>query len=88
MAIWTLLAGPLIKFDLVLTGKHWELNQDGGVGKEVTGPPEWRIDCSERALWVDVDAAIHYVTQLRDKTIDPAIKKNADQTLAKLLKLR
>jgi hypothetical protein len=83
-----ILRGPVLTFHLVLTNKHWELNQDGARGKEMTGPAQWLIDCPENAEWISVDAAIHYVTDTRDKATDPSVKKNADETLAKLMKLR
>lgn len=82
-----LLRGPLLTFHLVLTSKHWELNQDGARGKELTGSPQWLIDCPENASWITVDTAIRYVTETRTKTTDPSIKKNADETLTKLTKL-
>lgn len=69
---------------LVLTDKHWEFESDGNTEKEVGGPPAWRIENPEPLLWVTVDTAVRYVTQIRDKTTDPVIKKNADQTLTKL----
>jgi hypothetical protein len=34
-----------------------------------------------------VNAAIRYVLEMRNKTNDPIIKKNADETLAILLKM-
>lgn len=73
-------------YNLLLTDKHWELGSDG-TPKEMTGPPEWRIEDTASTLWLSIDAAIHYVTDVRDKTTDPSIKKNADQTLTKLKKL-
>jgi hypothetical protein len=73
-------------YNLVLTDKHWELGLDG-TAKELTGLPEWRIEDIGSTLWLSVDAAIHYVADVRDKITDPSIKKNADQTLAKLKNL-
>ncbi len=72
-----------IWYDLVLTDKHWELGHNGQT-REVTGPLEWRIKQCEPAIWITVDTAIRYVTEMRDKTTAPVIKKNADATLAKL----
>lgn len=82
-----ILKGPIVTFDLVLTDKHWEVNRDGGRSKELTTPPQWLIDCAERELWVNLDAATHYVKDMRDKTRDPGVKKNADEVLAKLMNL-
>jgi hypothetical protein len=37
--------------------------------------------------WTTVNTAIRYVPEMRTKTADPGIEKNADQTLAELMKL-
>lgn len=56
----------------------------------------WRIDGSQLEFppgagsakpWTTVNGAIRYVLEMREKAIEPAIKKNADDTLARLLKL-
>ncbi len=57
---------------------------DDGSGKDVTGPSRWKIEDSPAEQWISVSTAIRYVKEMRDKTTDPAIKQNADQTLAKL----
>ncbi len=75
-------------YHLLLTDKHWEIGPDGVAEKQVTGPLAWRIENAEPIFWLTVETAIRYVTEMRDKTTDPAIKKNAEQTLAKLKKLR
>lgn len=80
-----------LTYILLLSEKpwDWEAAPDGTRAKEFTGPLAWRIyrfDPSEP--WISLDTAIRYVTEMRDKTTDPAIKKNADETLAILLKLR
>jgi len=57
-------------------------------GHEGTASSEWRIDGTQpTAMHLTAAAAMRYVTQMRDKTKDPAIKKNANQTLAKLKRL-
>lgn len=73
-------------YRLTLTDKHWEIGPDGVTETEVSGPLAWRIENPEPVLWLTVGAAARYVREQRDKTSDPAIKKNADQTLAALLK--
>ncbi len=78
----------MCKYSLVLTDRHWEVGPNGGAAKEVTGRPEWRIAEEPTDLRISVATAVRYVTEMRGKTKDPAIKKNADQTLAKLLRLR
>ena len=84
----SLVMGPLIRFALVLTDKHWNLEPDGAVGKELKGPPEWRIDCTENTRWITVDTALAYVTEARDKSTRPSVKKNAEITIQALKKLK
>jgi hypothetical protein len=57
------------------------------VEKKPAGYRVWQIQGSPGPPWTTVNTAIRYVLEMRDKTTDPAIKKNADQTLAKLLRL-
>lgn len=65
------------------------LYKDGKVEeKKLPGSMEWKIDGSPDQPWTTVNTAIRYVLEVREKTKDPVIKKNADQTLAKLLKLK
>jgi hypothetical protein len=73
---------------LVLTDKHWELGPDGVTEKEVNGPLAWRIENSEPVLWITKDTAVRYVKEAREKTTDPTLKKNADQTLTTLRSLQ
>lgn len=56
--------------------------------REVEGLPEWLIDTPSQAQmpWTSVNGAIRYVLERRNKTSDPAIKSNADKTIATLLK--
>src|SRR5262249_53519020 len=37
------------------------------------GPSRWRIEEAPAEQWISVNAAIRYVTQMRDATTDPAI---------------
>jgi hypothetical protein len=39
-------------------------------------------------IWLTVDAAIRYLTGIRDEIKDPIIAKNADVSLEKLKRLR
>jgi hypothetical protein len=52
------------------------------------GPSRWRIDEAPPEQWVSVTTAIKYVNQMRDAARDPAIKANADKTLATLSQYR
>jgi hypothetical protein len=83
-----LIKGPVVAFDLVLTDKQWKLNQDGARAKESDLTPQWLITCVSEATWINLDAAIAYVNELRAKTTDPAIRKNAGETLQQLRHLQ
>lgn len=48
---------------------------------------EWKIENPQGSAWTGVDAAIRYVTEMREKAADPVVRKNADATLAVLKKL-
>jgi hypothetical protein len=55
--------------------------------KVVPGEKAWVINGPPPRPWATVNATIRYVLLQRNKTTDPAIKKNADDTLAILLNL-
>ncbi|MGC2263726.1 MAG: hypothetical protein WA611_11740, partial [Candidatus Acidiferrales bacterium] len=83
------LVAPSIRFDLVLTDKHWQLDlNDGGMSRVIVGPPEWKIVNESPELCITIDAAVRYVTEARAKTKDPLIRKNADSTLAVLKRMQ
>jgi len=62
-------------------------SSDGKVSKKPVGARFWQIQGPPGAPWTTVNTAIRYVLEMRAKTADPVIKKNADQTLAELMKL-
>ncbi len=66
---------------LLLSGKHWQIAADGTV-KELDGPLAWRIEDTFFEPFITLETAIRYVTEGRDKTADPIIKKNAARTLS------
>src|SRR5882762_192049 len=74
------------EYDLVLTNKHGEVEPDGREGRESRGAQEWRIENAPSFGTINLDTAIRYVSEMREKTNDPTVKKNADLTLAKLKK--
>jgi hypothetical protein len=47
----------------------------------------WKVKGSPGDPWTTVNTAIRYALEMREKATHPAIKKNADQTIAKLLRL-
>jgi hypothetical protein len=62
--------------------------QDGKVIKETPMGDEWRFEVPSQSIpWTTVNTAIRYVLEMRDKTSDPAVKRNADKTLGELMKL-
>jgi hypothetical protein len=79
-----------VRFNLVLTSRHSEIDSQGRAVREVEGAPEWRIDVysTNSPIWLTVDAAIRYLTGVRDEIKDPNIQKNADVSLEKLKRLR
>lgn len=88
-------------FDLVLSSKRWEKRPDGATVVRNLNPGQWLIEGSGSLTreslfgdegpsiqWLWVEAAIRYVKGIRDETKDPVIKREAQATLEKLLKLR
>lgn len=67
-------------YHLILTDKYWEHGADGSA-KELTGPLQWKIDGPLTRRWTTVEAAIRYVTQMRDKSSNAVVKQNADKTV-------
>jgi hypothetical protein len=74
-------------FHVILTDKYWRLGQNGSAPTLMTGTKQWRIDMPYWR-WTSVSGAIRYVTEMRDKTDDPTIKKNAENTIAILSKMK
>ncbi len=80
---------PWITFHLVVTDRQWKINSDGGRQLAVTVSEQWLIDCTEAITpWINIDTAVRYVREMREKTTDPAIRNNADATIAALEKLK
>jgi hypothetical protein len=75
-------------YDLVLTDTHWELERPGESLKEMKGTPQWRIETFEIQPWVTIEAAIRYLTRLRDESSSPTIRRNAEKSIAALRGLR
>jgi hypothetical protein len=79
-------------YHLVYVRTYWTQRSFDQRGKmeerKMTGPMEWQIDGSPEQPWTTVNTAIRYVLEARGKIKDPVIKKNADQTITKLLELK
>ncbi|MGA7694550.1 MAG: hypothetical protein WCA76_05945 [Candidatus Sulfotelmatobacter sp.] len=83
-----ILKGPILTFDLVLTEKQWKLGKDGGMDLGSHVGPQWLITCGGDTAWINLDAAIAYVKDMRANSKDPAVKRNADKTLQQLIHLQ
>jgi hypothetical protein len=81
----------VVVFHLVYAPTHWTMFASDGqkiTGKEERiGPSEWQIQDSIGLPWTTVNTAIRYVLEKREHATDPGIRKNADETLGRLLKL-
>ena len=75
--------GSLVRQDykLLFDDKYVLPGRGNAPPDEITGPSRWRIEEVPTEQWISVNAAIRYVTQMRDATSDPVIKKNAEKTL-------
>jgi hypothetical protein len=71
-------------------GKMPVIGPDGKMTGEMdtTHPAEWRIEGPQGLPWTTVNTAIRYVLEMQKRTTNPVIKRNADQTLASLLRLQ
>ena len=67
-------------FDLVLSDEY-SATEKNGLVKQSKGPLAWRIKDRSFEPLLTLEAAIRYVTEMRDKTADPVTKKNASKTL-------
>jgi hypothetical protein len=74
-------------YSLVFTNQHIDVGEGGSTG-EVLGTWEWKIEGPQRERWATVEGAIIYVREMRNKSNDPKIKKNATKTLIILERLK
>jgi hypothetical protein len=78
--------GMWIVYNLVLSDEHWELGP-GGEPHQVKNVSEWKIQGFPVGYIINRQAAIRYVTEMRDESADATIKQNADKTIAILKNL-
>jgi len=71
---------------LVLTTEYSKAGP-GGVERTIRGRPAWRLD-SEYMPSMTVEAAISYVSHMRDTTKDKTVRENVNKTLAALAILK
>ena len=58
------------------------------IKETMSGPNRWRIEGSPGYRWTTVNTAIRYVSEARDNSKDPVVKRNAEKTLDVLRKYR
>jgi hypothetical protein len=58
-----------------------------GEASETPGLGEWKIEGPIHVRTATVTVAIRYVTEMRDQSADPAIRRNAEKTVAALKRL-
>jgi hypothetical protein len=58
-----------------------------GEVSETPGLGEWKIEGPRRVRTATIPVAIRYVTEMRDQSNDPAVRRNADKTIAALKRL-
>jgi hypothetical protein len=76
----------ILDYSLVFTNRHVDI-EEGGTTREVLGTWEWKIEGPQSERWATVEKAIIYVTEMRDKSDDPTVKRNAKRTIAILKRL-
>jgi hypothetical protein len=82
-------AGTGLIFHLVLAPTYSIMYAPDGktVEKKTPSTKEWQISEPPGQPWATVNTALRYVLQVRHSTSNPEIKRNADETIAQLLKL-
>jgi hypothetical protein len=83
--------GPVqfvVMWRLVLTDTYWEFGPNREGPREVKGPLEWRIEECPFEPRVSIDAAIRYLTKLRDELAGAAVRANAEKSIADLGRLK
>jgi len=69
---------------LTYSNKHIDIESDGKILREESGPWEWKFEDPQTQKWVTFKVAIEYLQQMRDKTNDPVIKTNAVKSIKAL----
>jgi hypothetical protein len=71
-------------YKLIQSNKHWDPAPDGRTLNEVVGKPKWLIEGTGDTIWLTKETAIQYLTETRDSSKDPVLKRNADKAIASL----
>ena len=68
------------EFNLLLSGKQ-RVGTQSGAADQFERLPAWRIEDTSFEPLITLDTAIRYITRMREKTKDSAVKKNATRSL-------
>jgi hypothetical protein len=72
---------PMVRYSTM----GYTVTRADATGKNGSVSSDWRIEGAQPTeMHLTADSAIRWVTQRRDKTKDPTIRRNADQTIVKL----
>jgi hypothetical protein len=76
------------QYSLVLADVESQANADCKLKKDPGDRKNWMIDGPNNVLMITVDTARRYLESVRNKLVDSAIKKNVENTISQLSKLR
>jgi hypothetical protein len=76
------------EYTLVFDNKYTLAAYGRAPARELLGPNRWRIQTVPPEQWITVNAAIRYVTQMREAATDPVARDNAEKTIATLSRYR
>ena len=76
-----------VMYGVVFTQTYMTTTYENGKTEKAPVGMEWRIRGAHITRFMTVNAAIRYVLQSERKSTDPQIKRNADRTLAILLRV-
>jgi hypothetical protein len=76
------------QYSLVLADVESQANSDCKSKKDLSDRKNWMIDGPNNVLMITVDTALRYLESERNKLVDSAIKKNVEDTISQLSKLK
>jgi hypothetical protein len=76
------------QYSLVLADVKSQANSEGGSEKDVGDRKRWMIDGPNDILMISVDTARRYLESEKNMLVDSAVKKNVENTIFQLSKLK
>ena len=58
-----------------------------GEAQDSAGLGDWKIEKPQRVRTATIPVVIRYLTEMRDQSDDPVVRRNADKTIAALKRL-